>query len=67
MILNFKTSETRVSNFQNVSITNTPLGFAVKSYQNFQNTLMFIFLKKKNYKNFQKDSSMSIFANFVKL
>jgi hypothetical protein len=37
-VLNFKISQTRVSNFQNVSITRTPLGFVVKSYQNFQNT-----------------------------
>jgi hypothetical protein len=37
-VLNFKTSQTRVSNFQNVAITGTPLGFAIKSYQNFQNT-----------------------------
>jgi len=36
--LNFKTSQTRVSNFQNVSIIGIPLGFAVKSCQNSQNT-----------------------------
>jgi hypothetical protein len=37
--VNFKTFQTRISNFQNVSITDTLLGFVIKSYKNFQNIL----------------------------
>jgi hypothetical protein len=40
-------SQTRISNFSNVSITSTPLGFTIKSYQNFQNTPVFLFFLKK--------------------
>jgi hypothetical protein len=35
MILNFQTSQTRVSKFPNVSINGNLLGFTVKSCQNF--------------------------------
>jgi hypothetical protein len=45
--INFKTSQFRVRIFRKVSIRGFQLRFSVKFYQNFQNTLMFIFLKKK--------------------
>jgi len=38
--LNFKTFQTRVSIFQNVSITGPPFGFTVKSCQNSQNVVV---------------------------
>jgi hypothetical protein len=46
-VLNFQTSQTNVSKFSNVSIKDNPLGFAVKFYQNFQNTPHFFKKKKK--------------------
>jgi hypothetical protein len=46
MVLNFQTSQIMVSKFSNVSINSNLLGFAVKSCQNFQNTIVFIFYKK---------------------
>jgi hypothetical protein len=45
-------SQNDVSKFLNISFKGIPLGFAVKSCKNFQNTPVFIFLKKK-YKFFQ--------------
>jgi hypothetical protein len=42
-ILNFQMSQTRISKFSNVLIKGNPLGFAIKSCQNFQNTTIFIF------------------------
>jgi hypothetical protein len=59
--MNFKKSQFKILIFQKVSIKGYPLGFFVKSYQNFQNTFVFIFFFKKN-----KDLSMSIFVNSVK-
>jgi len=50
MVLNFQTSQIRVSKFPNVSINCNLLGFAVKSYQNSQNTPHF-FKEKKNCLN----------------
>jgi hypothetical protein len=50
--------------FSNVSLKGTPLEFTVKSCKNYQNTLVFIFLKKI-IKIF-KDSGIGIFANLVK-
>jgi hypothetical protein len=44
MVLNYQTS---VSKFLNVSLKDTPLGFAVKSYQNFQNAHFSLSTKKK--------------------
>jgi hypothetical protein len=57
--MNFKTSQFRVPIFRKVSIRSLPLRFSVKFNQNFQNTHVFIFLKKKIIKNL-KDSGMSI-------
>jgi hypothetical protein len=54
----------RVSIFQFFFNFNTPLEFSVESYKIFQNTLAFIF--KKRFIKMFKNSSMSIFANFVK-
>jgi hypothetical protein len=52
-VLNFQTSQTRVSMFSNISIKGNLLGFAIKSWQNFQNTPCVYFLKKI-YKKFQR-------------
>jgi hypothetical protein len=46
MVLDFQTSQIRVSKFSNVSIKGNLLGFAVKFCQNFQNTIVSIFYKK---------------------
>jgi len=52
-VLNFQTSQTRVSMFSNISIKGNLLGFAIKSWQNFQNTPCVYFFKKI-YKKFQR-------------
>jgi hypothetical protein len=46
MVLNYQMSQTNVSKFPNVSLKDTPSGFAVKTCQNPQNTPPFFFREK---------------------
>jgi hypothetical protein len=50
--LNFKTFQFMVSIFRKFLVRGHPLGFSVKSYQNFQNTPVFFFFKKIYFQKF---------------
>jgi hypothetical protein len=63
-IPNYHFSQTEVLNYQKPSNKGIPSTLDVKSCQNFQNSIVFIFLNF--FIKFFKDSGISIFENSVK-
>jgi hypothetical protein len=53
--MNFKMSQFMVFIFRKISIMGPPLGFSIKSYQNFQNTPHFLEKKKKKKKKEEEE------------